>query len=216
RAIQIRNVSAALPIIEEAIDRASEGECLLWIRNTVDEAQETYRALQSANFQGGPDIALLHSRFPFFRREQLEDEWMNRLGKSPPNRPAGCVLVSTQVVEQSVDIDADLLITVLAPTDMLLQRLGRLWRHERPNRPCEQPEVWIQMPCLNDASLRTASTKEIREALGKSARVYAPYVLLRSLQQWRGRATITLPGDIRAILKATYDDPTGPEPPAWQ
>ena len=71
KTIRIRNVSGALPL-EEAMDRASRGECLLWIRNTVDEAQETYRALQSANFQGGPSIALLHSRFPFFRREQLE------------------------------------------------------------------------------------------------------------------------------------------------
>ena len=83
--MRIRNVSGKLPL-EEALERARHGECLLWIRNTVDEAQETYRALQSANSQGGPSIALLHSRFPFFRREQLENEWMNRLGKSPSNR----------------------------------------------------------------------------------------------------------------------------------
>ncbi|MBZ5514848.1 MAG: CRISPR-associated helicase Cas3' [Acidobacteriia bacterium] len=215
KTIQIRNVSAALPV-EEAIDRASDGECLLWIHNTVDEAQETYRALQSANFQGGPSVALLHSRFPFFRREQLETDWMIRLGKDSTNRPNGCILVSTQVAEQSVDIDADLLITDLAPTDMLLQRIGRLWRHDRPLRPCPQPEVWIQMPHSDDASLRDASEKELRRALGKSARVYAPYILLRSLQQWRGRATITLPDDIRPILEATYADPTAAEPPAWQ
>ncbi|PYV21643.1 MAG: hypothetical protein DMG27_20215 [Acidobacteria bacterium] len=85
KTIRIRNVSGKLPL-EEALERARHSECLLWIRNTVDEAQETYRALQSANSQGGPSIALLHSRFPFFRREQLENEWMNRLGKSPSNR----------------------------------------------------------------------------------------------------------------------------------
>ena len=212
--IRIRDVSGTVPI-EEALDRARRGECLLWIRNTVDEAQETYRALQSANFQGGPSIALLHSRFPFFRREQLENEWMNRLGKVSANRPAGCVLVSTQVAEQSVDIDADLLITDLAPTDMLLQRLGRLWRHDRRIRPCSEPEVWIQTPYLDSLS-HDASDKELRKALGKSARVYAPYVLLRSLQLWRGRATITLPSDIRPILEATYADPTASEPHAWQ
>jgi len=215
KTIRIRNVSGLLPI-QEALDRASHGECLLWIRNTVDEAQETYRALQSANSQGGPSIALLHSRFPFFRREELEKDWMSRLGKDSTNRPAGCVLVSTQVAEQSVDIDADLLITDLAPTDMLLQRLGRLWRHARPARPCPQPEVWIQAPHSDDASLRDASEKELRKALGKSARVYAPYILLRSLQQWRGRATITLPDDIRPLLETTYADPTAAEPPAWQ
>jgi len=215
KTIRIRDVPGALSI-EEALDRARRGECLLWIRNTVDDAQETYRALRSANFQGGPSIALLHSRFPFFRREQLENDWMDRLGKDSANRPAGCVLVSTQVAEQSVDIDADLLITDLAPTDMLLQRLGRLWRHDRRDRPCTQPEIWIQMPHPDDAALRDACEKELREALGKSARVYAPYILLRSLQQWRGRATIKLPGDIRPILEATYADPTAAEPPAWQ
>jgi CRISPR-associated endonuclease/helicase Cas3 len=213
--INIRSVSGSLPI-EEALERAYLGECLLWIRNTVDEAQETYRRLQSASFQGGPSIALLHSRFPFFRREQLEDDWMNRLGKDSTNRPTGCVLVSTQVAEQSVDIDGDLLITDLAPTDMLLQRLGRLWRHDRRTRPCSKPEVWILMPHSDDAALRDACAKELHKALGKSSRVYAPYILLRSLQQWRGRATITLPGDIRSILEATYADPTAAEPSAWQ
>lgn len=214
KTIQIRSVTGTLPM-KEAMSRAGRGDCVLWIRNTVDEAQETYRALQSANCQGGPAIALLHSRLPFFRREELETDWMNRLGKDATHRPTGCVLVSTQVAEQSVDIDADLLITDLAPTDMLLQRLGRLWRHERLNRPCSQPEVWIQMPTLDDDQLRAASEKELRQALGKSARVYAPYVLLRSLQQWRGRATITLPGDIRSILEATYADPVDDEPSEW-
>jgi len=215
KTIRVRNVSGALPL-EDAMERAGRGECLLWIRNTVDEALGTYRALQSANFQGGPSIALLHSRFPFFRREQLEDDWMNRLGKDSANRPNGCILVSTQVAEQSVDIDADLLITDLAPTDMLLQRLGRLWRHDRPTRPSPQPEVWIQMPPLDDDSLLNATEKELRQALGKSARVYAPYVLLRSLLQWRGRVEITLPNDIRPILEATYADQTAGEPLAWQ
>ena len=213
--IKIRNISGAVQI-DQAIDRARHGECVLWIRNTVDDAQETYRALQSANFEGGPSIALLHSRFPFFRREQLENDWMNRLGKDSTNRPTGCILVSTQVAEQSVDIDADLLITDLAPTDMLLQRLGRLWRHERPARPCQQPEIWIRMPHADDAALHEACEEELRKALGKSARVYAPYVLLRSLQQWRPRTTITLPNDIRTILEATYASCIAAEPPAWQ
>jgi len=99
---------------------------------------------------------------------------------------------------------------------MLLLRLGRLWRHDRRDRPCIQPEVWIQMPHSDDATLHEASEQEIRSALGKSARVYAPYILLRSLQQWRERSTITLPDDIRQILEATYADPTTAEPPAWQ
>lgn len=215
KSIVVRAVTGNVPV-EDVIAQAQRGACVLWIRNTVDEAQETYRALQSANFQGGPPVGLLHSRFPFFRREELEADWMSRLGKDSTNRPAGCVLVATQVAEQSVDIDADLLITDLAPTDMLLQRIGRLWRHERGSRPCPKPQVWIQMPTLDEGELNTATEKELRQALGKSARVYAPYVLLRSLQQWRERATIMLPSEIRPILEATYADPAATEPPAWE
>jgi CRISPR-associated endonuclease/helicase Cas3 len=203
-------------LIESGLGRAQRGECVLWIRNTVNEAQETCGQLKSANREGGPEIALLHSRFPQFRREHLENDWMERLGKDSTRRPPnGCVLVSTQVAEQSVDIDADLLITDLAPTDMLLQRLGRLWRHERA-RSCRQAEVWIRPVALSDEQLRSVTAKELRQALGKSARVYAPYVLLRSWQQWQHRETITLPGDIRAILESTYAASAADEPPAWR
>lgn len=199
-------------LVERTLERAGRGECVLWIRNTVDEAQATRSALQAGNHEGGPRIALLHSRFPFFRREQLEDDWMDRLGKEGVRRPIeGCVLVSTQVCEQSVDIDADLLVTDLAPTDMLLQRLGRLWRHDRPRRPCASPEVWIAAAAVPD----DAPAKVIKEAFGKSAFVYAPYVLARSLHQWRARDRLALPGDIRAILEATYK-PLEREPEGWR
>jgi CRISPR-associated endonuclease/helicase Cas3 len=215
KTVTVRFVEPAA-LIENCLERAHQGQCVLRIRNTVDEAQDTYRRLMATNYEGGPPIALLHSRFPFFRREELEEYWMNALGKDTARRPKGCVVVSTQVAEQSVDIDADLLITELAPTDMLLQRLGRLWRHERLDRPCAQPEVWMQSPPITDAALMQTTAKALREGLGKSARVYAPYVLLRSLQQWRGRSAITLPTDIRAILEATYADPPVDEPTAWQ
>ena len=217
---QPKSVAVCFPpvneLVESCLDRAQHGQCVLWIRNTIDEAQETFGKLKSASREGGPDIALLHSRFPQFRREELENDWMERLGKDGARRPQkGCVLVSTQVAEQSVDIDSDLLITDLAPTDMLLQRLGRLWRHERA-RPCRQAEVWIRPVALSDDQLRFATARELQEALGKSARVYAPYVLLRSWGQWQHRETITLPSDIRAILEATYAAPPADEPPAWR
>jgi CRISPR-associated endonuclease/helicase Cas3 len=215
KVVTVRFVEPAA-LIENCLERARQGQCVLSIRNTVDEAQETYRHLVATNDEGGPPIALLHSRFPVFRREELEEQWMDALGKDTARRPKGCVVVSTQVAEQSVDIDADLLITDLAPTDMLLQRLGRLWRHERPDRPCAQPEVWIHSPAITDGMLRQSTAKGLREGLGKSARVYAPYVLLRSLQQWRSRSAITLPTDIRAILEATYGEPPADEPDAWR
>jgi CRISPR-associated endonuclease/helicase Cas3 len=203
-------------LVEEALERAQGGLCVLWIRNTVDESQDTYRALKGASREGGPEVALLHSRFPFFRREQLEADWMERLGKGSRDRPNGCVLVSTQVAEQSVDIDADLLITDLAPTDMLLQRIGRLWRHERDRPATWSPEVWICSVALSDSQLLDATAKELTAALGKSAKVYAAYVMLRSLVQWRSRHSITLPAEVRTILESTYAEPDAPEPGAWR
>jgi CRISPR-associated endonuclease/helicase Cas3 len=140
----------------------------------------------------------LHSRFPAFRREQLEELWIGRLG-SGGERPRGCVLVSTQVVEQSVDIDADFLISELAPTDMLLQRLGRLWRHTR-SRPLPFPEAAIFSGDIQAARSR----EEFLETAGASARVYAPYVLWRSAKLWT-RDSILIPDGIREILEATYE-----------
>lgn len=113
-------------VFEEVLEAAEEGACVLVIRNTVDAAQDTFHALRSQSREGGPAIGLLHSRFPQFARDAEENKWMTRLGKDSDDRPKGCVLVATQVVEQSVDIDADLLITDLAPTDMLLQRMRRV------------------------------------------------------------------------------------------
>ncbi|MFA4945606.1 MAG: CRISPR-associated helicase Cas3' [Lentisphaeria bacterium] len=198
------------------LERARRGACVLWIRNTVADAQDSYRQLCGQNQAGGPEVALLHARFPQFRREQLENDWLDRLGKDGTRRPNGCVLVSTQVAEQSVDIDADLLVSDLAPTDMLLQRLGRLWRHPRP-RPagCAAPEAWIAAPALAVEELGTAA--EIKAAFGKSGKVYAPYVLLRTFELWHKRTELTLPTAIRPLLEATYAErEPAAEPPAWR
>ena len=132
-------------------------------------------------------------------------------------RPNGCVLVSTQVVEQSVDLDADLLVTELAPTDMLLQRIGRLWRHERGPRPVERAECWILQENATLDELRALGKEKIREAFGAKAWVYAPYVLLRTLEEWSSpcERVIKIPSEIRSLLEATYTE-RGNEPKGWE
>jgi CRISPR-associated endonuclease/helicase Cas3 len=197
-------------LVREAIKRAIGGDCALLIRNTVREAQETYRTLSELARGKGVPIGLLHSRFPQALRERQEDEWMRRLGKGDAHRPPGCVLVATQVVEQSVDIDADLLISELAPTDMLLQRLGRLWRHKRTRKAAEA-EFWLWVPELPQG----ANAAGLRAALGPSARVYAPYTLLRSYRVWQTRKAILLPGDIHPLLEETYQKLDG-LPDGWR
>lgn len=207
--------NAGKDIILDAIKTAQKGGCVLWICNTVDSAQRQYQNFLN-RVEGRFPVGLLHSRFPFWRREELEDEWMTRLGKDSTTR-CGSILVSTQIVEQSVDLDADLLITELAPTDMLLQRMGRLWRHERENRPVPKPRMCIIEEEKSIEELRLMEPKGIIEALGAKAYVYNPYVLLRSLIVWQGleRATVSIPRQIRRLIEATYEALYN-EPSAWQ
>lgn len=190
-------------VADQAVHKAGNGHCVLAIANSVAKAQEWYNAVSTRMVDRQFEVGLLHSKFPAFQRSELEDTWMGRLGKPGPDgrRPQGCVLVATQVVEQSVDIDSDYLITELAPTDMLLQRMGRQWRHPRESRPSPNPEVVIVGQPVEDAE----SLDEIIERLGKvNSLIYSPYVLWRTRKVWQGKSTIVLPTDIRALLEATY------------
>jgi len=126
-----------------ALDAAREGARVLIIRNTVGHAVLTQLAVEQAADTGGNDLlfgcgdlpAPHHGRFAAGDRrvlDRLVEEW---LGKHRQPRDRGLVLVGTQTLEQSLDIDADLLITDLCPSDVLLQRIGRLHRHPRRDRP---------------------------------------------------------------------------------
>jgi CRISPR-associated endonuclease/helicase Cas3 len=207
-------------ILPEAIEAARAGACVLWICNTVDRALATYRTVCGERCGGDPPVGLLHSRFPFYRRQELEEDWMKKLGKDRRYRPPGCLLISTQIVEQSVDLDADLLVTELAPTDMLFQRMGRLWRHHQVGdapRRLPAPEMWvIEEAATLEALSEESDGKSLRKALGKKARVYAPYVLLRTLEQWHDQTLVHLPGDIRPWLEATYRPRAEEGRPGWR
>lgn len=199
--------------VKKAVSLARKGGSVLWICNTVGAAQLQFQQLETLAQEEFP-VGLLHSRFPFWRREQLEKLWMERFGKDGNTR-CPSILVSTQVVEQSVDLDADLLITELAPTDMLLQRLGRLWRHSRENRPVDAPRICIIEEDASLEELRSMEPSAIVKVLGKKANVYAPFVLLRTLERWKtAKGKVSIPGQIRPMIEETYLDRE--EPPSWQ
>jgi CRISPR-associated endonuclease/helicase Cas3 len=195
-------------IAKHAIDKALQSQCVLCIANTVATSQAWFDAISAEMPDGAFAIGLLHSKFPGFQRAAIEDLWMSRLGKPQKDghedmRPNGCILVATQVVEQSVDIDADYLITELAPTDMLLQRMGRQFRHDRNNRPCTIPETLILCGNPDHAD----SLEEVLDAFGQSnCHVYAPWVLWRTWDVWKKHHCVTIPDDIRILLEATYEE----------
>jgi CRISPR-associated endonuclease/helicase Cas3 len=187
---------------DEALERAYSGQQVLWIENTVSEAQERFKHLAARSDGIEIECGLLHSRFIHVDREALEDEWVTRYGAegAEARRERGRILVGTQVLEQSLDIDADFLVTRICPTDMLLQRIGRLWRHGNHQRTTgAKCEAWIVSAEFEAAEQNPESV------FGNSAKVYSPYVLLRTLQVWSGMEALSLPGDIRGLLERTYE-----------
>jgi hypothetical protein len=94
----------------------------------------------------------------------------------------------------------------------LLAVFGRLWRHERLQRHATTADFWVRLPELS----ATFNATQLKKALGRTARVYAPYVLLRTAAVWSGRKDLFLPADIRPLLEATYAKPEMQEPEAWQ
>jgi CRISPR-associated endonuclease/helicase Cas3 len=189
------------PAIEEALLRAEQGQQVLWVENSVAEAQRIYTLLAARECSPKIECGLLHSRFLKIDREHNENYWTTLYGKGAAADRAtmGRILVGTQVLEQSLDIDADFLISRMAPTDMLLQRLGRLWRHPSTWRPASaQQEAWLLHPEL------TAAIADPEQAFGATAKVYSPYVLCRSLEVWQDLAQIIIPEQIRVLIEATY------------
>ena len=185
---------------DEALLRAEQGQQVLWIENSVAEAQAACRRFAARASDMPLEVGLLHSRFTVSDRQKNESRWTALYGKNSAERSrCGRILVGTQVLEQSLDIDADFLITRLCPSDMLFQRMGRLWRHQGTRRPDRaRREAWILSPPLKPSLDSPAS------AFGVSGIIYHPYVLARTLEVWNGRESVTLPADIRPILEATY------------
>lgn len=187
--------------IDEALRRAEAGQQVLWVENTVAEAQERYQVLAARAVGLGIECGLVHSRFTHSQRQRNEEYWVGLFGKRGWSNRAvrGRILVGTQVLEQSLDIDADFLISRFAPTDLLLQRLGRLWRHaDTPRVANASAEAWLLAPEVASA------VADPYTAFGPSAAVYSPYVLCRSLQSWQTLTRLTLPDDIRPLLEHSY------------
>ncbi|WOS36513.1 hypothetical protein RP300_00042 [Oligella urethralis] len=190
--------------IEEALLRAEQGQQVLWIENTVREAQERYLLISARAQSIGVDCGLLHSRYRVKDRQAIEKKWVDLFGKigskSGLRNQEGRILVGTQVLEQSLDIDADFLVTRFAPTDMLLQRFGRLWRHADTQRVyATQCEAWLLCPPL------TLAIENPKSVFGSTAYVYAPYILCRSLEVWQDLEQVVLPNDIRRLVEQTYE-----------
>jgi CRISPR-associated endonuclease/helicase Cas3 len=192
-------------------DYLRAGGCAAVVCNTVGRAQEIYEACRQTMPEeaedGAPVVDLLHSRFPFEERETREQRTLKRFGKPGEGlRPVTAVLVATQIIEQSLDIDFDLMVSELPPIDLLFQRAGRLHRHERGPRPTgERPMLGLIATPLTAEGAPDFSTSH----------VYDKHILLRTWMALRGRSELRIPDEIRSSVEAVYSDPgDAPEEPA--
>ena len=180
-------------VAELALQAARAGAKTLVIRNTVSNAIGTQEALERA---AGDDSHLLfsvngvatlhHSRFAVDDRRMLDKEVETRLGRERDS--GGVVVVGTQTLEQSLDIDADLLITDLCPVDVLLQRIGRLHRHDRKDRPTgyETPACIVLTPDSPDLSPLLQRSGPNRTGLGPHGFVYEDLRVLEATRRLIG------------------------------
>jgi CRISPR-associated endonuclease/helicase Cas3 len=205
-----RTVSVAVDRLGDDLDAVksylrehlADGGCAVVVRNTVRRVQETADHLADEF-----EVTINHARFLACDRAEIDRELLRRFG--PPTtaqgRPRRHVVVASQVVEQSLDIDFDVMVTDLAPMDLLLQRMGRLHRHDRPDRA-------MRARCaVTGADWSTTPPTPVRG----STFVYDPHHLLRAAALLNGVEELSLPQDIARLVQDAYgDDRLGPE--SWQ
>ncbi|MGB9499439.1 MAG: CRISPR-associated helicase Cas3' [Dissulfuribacterales bacterium] len=135
-----RNLSVKLLHEEKDVfdlirDAEDKGNCVCWVRNTVADARNAYARLKNLYNINEENIQLFHSRFTLYDRLNIENQVLDNFNKeSEKDKRHGKILIATQVVEQSLDLDFDVMVSDLAPIDLLIQRAGRLHRHQRPGR----------------------------------------------------------------------------------
>ncbi|MEV0370563.1 CRISPR-associated helicase Cas3' [Streptomyces sp. NPDC050636] len=214
-----------LAVIERLLEplAGDAGGCALVVCNTVAEAQQTYQSLRTfmeSRGQGADEVQLLHARFPGDDREQRTQAVTAGLGRSGP-RPARRIVVATQVVEQSLDLDADVIISDLAPLALLMQRAGRCWRHET---------WWAQhghphgrgRPAWTEGRARLIVLDPLAAGQGVPGQwgeVYAEFLLHATSEALarRGAEPIAIPEDVQGLVEDVHghradqfawDDPT--------
>ena len=202
----------AVAIARLALQQIENGGCACVLMNTVKGAQQVFREVQRliaggeySRFQKDEHCTLFHARFRAAKRNELEKRITDQFGKDATlengKRPQRALVVATQVIEQSLDVDFDVFLSQIAPIDLLLQRSGRQWRHQRKHRPIFACTFHILLPELK-APLH----------FGITGKIYAREVLLRTASVLHATESWVLPRDFRCSIEAVYGDSTPTAP----
>lgn len=196
RQLKVHRLPDADAAVGIVITAAQHGAAVGWIRNTVDDAVAAYQALVGQ----GVSATLFHARFAMGDRLAIEKSVEMRFGKGSQLAERAHVVVGTQVMEQSLDLDFDVMISDLAPVDLLLQRAGRLWRHERGARPEIEPCLYIISP----VPLTEPSADWLKNYRGTGLVYQNHGVLWRSAKAIFEHPVVCLPADVRGLVEAVY------------
>ena len=204
---------------------ANDHGCAAIICNTVGRAQEMH-AFLSKQF-GEEHVILTHSRFTATHRAEQEELLVSKLGKKAhyseadgenSSRPHRLIVVGTQVIEQSLDLDFDVMITDFAPVDLVLQRMGRLHRHDSRSSS-ERTPAYRNPVCYVRGVETFGSHVEAPDFPRGSKAVYEPMILLSSYAQLLPHfdgEPIRIPADISPLVQKTYqENASGEIPSAW-
>lgn len=212
RSVKVAWIHSEQECIEHIEKTVSQGKCIAWIRNSVDDAIRIYRQLLGRGGIPAENLLLFHSRFAFYDRQRIENQALAQFGKKGGTQRSGKVLIATQVIEQSLDIDLDEMISDLAPVDLLIQRAGRLQRHIRDCHGLlklsgqderDAPELLIQAPEWNDSPHEDWFSSTMRN----SAYVYPDHGRLWLTQRvLREQGEIRMPQSARLLIESVYGE----------
>jgi CRISPR-associated endonuclease/helicase Cas3 len=189
-------------------EQLSQGGNAAILCNRVDQAIEIYQQL--SQIYPKEELTLFHSRFPYSRREEIEEKVKQLYGKNINYRPHRSIIVATQVIEQSLDLDFDIMFSALAPIDMLIQRAGRLQRHRNAKTPPQRPSN-LQKPQL---IILRPNLESVLPNFGKDRYIYEPYLLQRTWYTLCHRSDLSLPADTDELIEKVYSDQYIEEIPA--
>lgn len=196
------------PIADLLIDKLQDGGHAALICNTVSRAQEMYQAIRGPLSKAQIKLDLFHARYPLEERLARENACISSFGKGERDASERHVVCATQVIEQSLDLDFDLIVTDIAPVDLLLQRAGRLHRHPDNPRPpaLMRPTLYVIEPAQQAGY----------PGFGDSSFVYWESTLLSTYAHLIGKSHISIPRDVEDLVESVYP-PSLPAstPPQW-
>lgn len=190
--------------------------CAAVIHNTVQRAKNTYVQLarEIASWPNPPELFFLTGQLDGRDRARREQELQARFGPHGQDRRG--IVVGTQVLEQSLDLDFDIMVTDPCPVDLLVQRAGRLHRHQRSDRPVSERLLAMVDPRPS----RDAKTKRARKYRFPKNDVYRQYLSISTMEALQDNERWYMPMAVPKLVHSVYVEEVQPTDPAqleqWQ